>query len=246
MSLATCIIPAAGEGVRARPQTEAIPKGMLRVAGKPVLHHTITLVRDQLGIESFILVTGRLGQVISDYFQDGHWLGVKIRYIENKAVDRGLPWSILLAKEFVDDYFLVLLGDEFYKDSNHFRLRELSFSGTLATFGVLRSSDHSRIRKNYAVTLAGGQAVRLVEKPEEVNTDLMGTGTFVFSPQIFTEIDKGYGRCGRSLDLITLLDRLCVAGHRIEAFELEGEYVNINDLEALAKANALEKGKKKN
>lgn len=235
----TCLIPAAGEGLRARPQTKAIPKGMLRVGGKPILHHTVELVRDQMGIDRIILVTGHLGGVIRDYFQDGHWLEVDIRYIENTEIERGLPWSIYLAKSLVDDFFLVMLGDEFYKNSNHYGLKERSYSGTLATCGVIRTVDHSSIRKNYAVTCSRGRVIRMIEKPEEIGTDLMGTGTFVFSPQIFSDIAKGYASRRNSLDLVELLDSLCVAGQWVHAFELEGEYVNINDLAALEKANAL-------
>lgn len=234
-----CLIPAAGEGLRARPQTKAIPKSMLRVAGKPILQHTVELVRDQVGIETILIITGHLGAVIRDYFQDGHWLDVDIRYIENTEIERGLPWSIYLAKPFVDSYFLVVLGDEFYKDSNHYRLRELSYSGTLATCGIIKTTDHNSIRQNYAVTRSRGQVVRLIEKPAKVSTNLMGTGTFVFSPQIFIDIAERYACTGRRMDLIELLDTQCTAGHRIQAFELEGEYVNINDLGALEKANAL-------
>lgn len=235
----TCLIPAAGKGLRARPQTEAVPKGMLRVAGKPILQHTIELVRDQVGITTVILVTGHLGELIRDYFKDGHWLGVEIRYIDNRFLDRGLPWSIYLGNPYIDDYFLVVLGDEYYQDSDHHRIRTLPLSGILAGCGVIKTGDQETIRRNYAVYSSGGRIIRLVEKPKVVNTNLMGTGTFVLSPQIFVLLGRRFAVSDGRLDFIEFLDELREQGYSINAFELQGRYVNINDLAALELANRL-------
>ena len=53
------IIPTAGLGIRLRPHTYTQPKGLLHVAGKPVLAHVI----DQLvsaGVEEIVFVVGYL------------------------------------------------------------------------------------------------------------------------------------------------------------------------------------------
>ncbi len=239
MIVKSCLIPAAGEGLRARPQTAEIPKGMLRVGGKPILQNSIELVRDQLDITKFVIVTGHFGKVIQDYFRDGHWLNVDIRYIENDAIDKGLTWSIYLARHFMDARFLVVLGDEFYQHSNHYVLKDMCFRGTIATCGVIKTDDHDMIRQNYLVSCADNRIVRLIEKPQAINGDLMGTGTFVLSEKIFPMIGERYDHSISGIGFIDLLDEVCGQGYHVSAFELKGSYVNINDLAALDRANKL-------
>ncbi len=238
----TCLIPAAGVGIRARPKTDVVPKALLRVEGKPILQHSIELVRDQLGIRSIIIVTGHLGQSIKDYFGNGDWLNVTLCYVDNQDLEKGLTWSIYLGRKFVDDFFLVLLGDEFYRNTNHYRLHEITFTGTLATCGAIQANDVELIRQNYMIECVGKRISRLIEKPTRVKNNLMGTGTFVLSPEIFPLIAERYKKIRRgSVDFIELLDDLCCEGYRINAFMLQGDYVNINNAGALERANTLMK-----
>lgn len=239
MMLKICLIPAAGAGVRARPETTEIPKGMLHVGGKPILQNSIELVRDQLDIKKFVIVTGHCGEAIRDYFKDGAWLDVDIRYVENDAIAKGLSWSIYLAQHYVDSHFLVVLSDEFYLNSNHHSIRHMSFSDTLAACGVIKTNDHDKIRQNYLVSCVDGRVARLIEKPETINGNLMGTGTFILSDKIFPIIGERYESSSSGIDFIGLLDELCREGQCIKVFELQGSYVNINDITALNQANKL-------
>jgi NDP-sugar pyrophosphorylase family protein len=217
-----------------------VPKALLKVGTKPILQHTIEMVRDQLGIRRIVIVTGHLGHMIQKYFQDGAGLNVAIRYLENRAIDKGLPWSIHLARNHVEDPFLVILGDEFYSCSNHHsRLLTLPLDDHLALCGMIRGGTVEQIRQNYIVEYSEGKVCRLVEKPRRVQGDLMGTGTFVLAKDIFRHIEEDYRNSGTCLDFVALLDRLCRQGHSIGTFLLTGEYVNINDATALRQANSL-------
>ncbi len=242
MHALTCLIPAAGAGIRARPKTDVVPKALLKVGGKPILQHSIELVRDQLGIRSIIIVIGHLGQSIKDYFGNGDWLNVTLCYVDNQDLEKGLTWSIYLGKNFVEDFFLVLLGDEFYRNTNHSRLNEFTFAGTLATCGAIQTNDEELIRQNYTIEYVGERISRLIEKPQKVTNNLMGTGTFLLSPEIFPMIAERYKKIRHgSVDFIELLDDLCRKGYRINAFMLQGDYVNINNAAALERANTLMK-----
>ncbi len=95
------------------------------------------------------------------------------------------------------------------------------------------------IRQNYLVSCADNRIVRLIEKPQAISGDLMGTGTFVLSKKIFPMIGERYDRSISGIGFIDLLDELCGEGQHIDTFELKGSYVNINDLAALEKANKL-------
>jgi len=127
------IIPAAGYGTRLLPITRVIPKVMIPVLTKPILHYVI----DELygaGIRDILLVVGWKKEVISDYWEYKRddmvkWLEehakyefiekiknikpkeLNITYIEQKILN-GLAGAILLGREFVgNDNFAVALAD---------------------------------------------------------------------------------------------------------------------------------------
>ena len=56
MSIKTIVIPVAGMGTRFLPATKSIPKEMLPILDKPLLHYAIEEARSA-GIKSFIFVT---------------------------------------------------------------------------------------------------------------------------------------------------------------------------------------------
>lgn len=239
----TCLIPAAGAGIRAMPQTAEQAKCMLPIQGRPILWHLITMVRDQLGITRFIVVTGKHGKSIRDYFQDGAKLAVAIDYIENNALEKGLTWSIFLGRHKINTPFLVMLGDEYYHHSNHYLLRGFSSKGVLVCCGMIQTEDSKEVQQNYSLELRGNCVTRLVEKPRQQEGGFMGTGTFVCSPELFTCIERYFDATGGEyIDFISLLDELVRQGQVVQAFKLSGGYVNINDPEALEKANNLARG----
>jgi NDP-sugar pyrophosphorylase family protein len=244
MKAIKCLIPAAGHGLRARPDTAECPKGMLRIGDKPILRHTIELVRDQLGVTEVVIVIGHLGAYIRDYFRDGHWLDVNIGYIHNTEIDKGLAWSIYLGRDCIEDDFLVVLGDEYYHHSNHAAINRIVPVDALAVCAVMKTLDHTLIRRNYTVICtASKRIISLSEKPKEIRQNLMGTGTFVLSRRIFDCIGKRFDKSEKGVGFIELLDELCQQGGSIYAVELQGEYVNINDLAALERANLLYSGR---
>lgn len=226
------LIPAAGKGVRARPYTHEVHKGMLSINGVPNIERIITLMRDDLGIENIVIVTGYLGDSIRKYFGDGKSFRVAITYVENRDLDRGWAWSVRLAKDFIDHYFCIMLCDESYLNSNHKQLTDFDYSGYLSVCAGLPVDDAALIKKNYAIERKGNHIVSLREKPEVVTNDLMGSGTFICSPAIFAELDKAF-EVKKQVDFVGLLNELAIQGKPIGFFELSGTYVNINDRDSL-------------
>ncbi len=244
MKLNTCLIPAAGRGIRARPHTRVLPKAMLPVGGKPVLQNTIEMVRDQLGITNFIIIVGHLGTAIEKFFKDGAEFGVYIRYVENHSVDKGLTWSVYLAREYIQNNFLMILGDELYLGSNHHEIIHRGLGNSIAVCGLKETKEAQAIQRNYAVKCSEMQIDRIFEKPEVVHNNLMGTGTILLSHEIFSHIHEVCPPESDCIEFFALLDSLCRKGYRIERFMLTGNYVNINTATDLAEANRLWKDNK--
>jgi MurNAc alpha-1-phosphate uridylyltransferase len=77
------MILAAGRGERLRPLTDATPKPLLAVRGRPLIErHVIALTR--AGIERIVINLAWLGAQISDYLGDGARYGVAIVYSDER------------------------------------------------------------------------------------------------------------------------------------------------------------------
>ena len=108
------IIQAGGKGTRISSITgDTIPKPMLEISGYPILYHQILNLKKS-GIDDITIIVGHLGEIIKDYFKDGHDLGVNISYItEDPTKPLGTAGALYYLKDKVDDDFIFLLADVF-------------------------------------------------------------------------------------------------------------------------------------
>ncbi len=230
------LIPAAGKGTRAFPYTENRHKALLDVNGAPNIERIITIMRDDLHITDIVIVIGHLGESIRQQLGDGSRLSVRLHYVENHELDKGLAWSILLARQLITDYFCIMLCDESYISSNHRELLNFHWQNALFTCAGLKVDDAALIRKNYAVMQQDGVLQQLVEKPAIVPNDIMGGGTFICAPAIFDKLEKAFEATPVYVEFVSLLNTLLAVGERGYFFQLAGTYVNINDRDSLALA----------
>jgi NDP-sugar pyrophosphorylase family protein len=238
------LIPAAGMGSRAHPYTQDVPKPMLEINGMPNLQKNIEIMRDDLGIREIYIVIGYLGNVIREYFKDGSDHGVKLTYIENPAIDKGLAYSILLAKQHISTHFCVILSDECYINSNHKELATFPYKNALATCALMHVDDEAQIHRNYSCEIEEDCIVRLIEKPKAISNDILGCGTFILAPHFFNYLDEAFQQSPNGyVEFITLLDTLCRQGEKVLYFDLKGSYVNINDRDSLELAKYHERQK---
>lgn len=103
------VIMAGGRGTRISSLAPDIPKPMIRVCGKPVLEYQIECLVRQ-GFQDIILSTGYLGQVISDYFGDGHRFGAQITYYQEET-PLGSGGALTILRKQLKDDFLLISGD---------------------------------------------------------------------------------------------------------------------------------------
>ena len=235
------VIPAAGRGIRAYPYTEFLPKCLLEIDGMPLLRRNLELMRDELGIRDFRVVIGHHGARIREYLGDGSWLGVRVELLENDRLDRELAWSIHLGVRGSAGPCLVMLSDECYVDANHRELLAAACRDALVTCGLVRSASRHQVRRNYVAEIRDGRVVDLIEKPQDGGAEWMGVGTYLLQPEAVAKLSAAFASDGEASprDWTTWLGHLARSGERIDAFRLAGQYVNVNDREALNQANHL-------
>lgn len=226
------LIPAAGRGVRAYPKTRYVPKVLLDVDGKPLIQRNIELLRDALGVREVTVIVGYMADQVRAALGTGERLGVRVDYVETPDVGRGLAHGVSLARDrFRDGPFVTVLGDELYLGSNHDQLASLPRDGWDAVCGVAHTADLEQIKRNYSVRLDGDRITALVEKPSVLENDVLGCGTYLFTPAIFDAIDRTppSPRSGR-VELTDAINTLAVRG-RVRPFWLTGTYFNINSVD---------------
>ncbi len=103
------VIIAGGKGTRLGDLTAEIPKPLVRINGLPILEHQIRFLKKE-GVTDIIILTGHLGDKISEYVGDGSRLGVQIECIrEEKPL--GTAGCLHAIKDRIDDDFLLVYGD---------------------------------------------------------------------------------------------------------------------------------------
>ena len=244
------VILAAGKGTRMKELTDAVPKPMLKVQGRPVLEHILSgLIA--AGLHEFCIITGWRAEVIESHFGDGTRLGVKIRYAR-QVVQDGTGKAPELAKHFVGaDNFLLTYGDILVKPQTYQqmlkRFGEGDFSGLLTvtagedvTQGGLNFFDEQFCLK------------RLIEKPGPAQLDQLraegwlrpgqpvwyNAGIYIFRPLLF-DFTAGLRKSPRGeYELTDAISAMTAAGHRIAGLEIKDRWVDVRDPDVLA---ALEK-----
>jgi dTDP-glucose pyrophosphorylase len=238
MSKLTGVILAAGKGIRAYPSTKYLPKALLEIGGKTLLEWNIELMRDQLGIEEVIIVIGHLGHKIIEYLNTRE-LGVALSFVVQRE-QGGIGHALLLVERYIHDRkFLVMLGDEFYIDSNHGKLLRFTDDDFDALLTFREEKNRTKVSRNFTGQIENGRVLSLVEKPENPETHPMGLGTYVLSGKIFNYLRTASpSRLRGELEITDVLSNMAKS-ETVLACSLEGDYVNITTPEDINLANYL-------
>ena len=215
-----------GQGLRLRPLTESVPKPMLKVGGRPILEQIIESFADQ-GFLDFTLSINYLGEVIRQYFGDGHKMGVKIRYIE-EADRLGTAGALSLLSAVPDQPVIVMNGDlltsirfedvlQFHKDTGAIATMCARQFDMQVPFGVIETD--------------GTRMMRIAEKP--IHHHLVNAGVYVLSPEVFAGLEEG-----KALDMPDLLSSLSAQHHHVAVYSVDEYWRDIGRIEDLEQARS--------
>jgi NDP-sugar pyrophosphorylase family protein len=240
------LITAAGKGMRAYPATHFIPKVMLEIGGKPLILKNIEILRDQLDIKEIYIIIGYLGEKIRNFLGDGSTFGVNIHYITCDDPSTGLAQGLLLLRDFIKEPFVTILGDELYIDSNHYNLLNLmrKLNEFTVICGIQNTKNPQFIKKNYSAVIDNGKISSLIEKPKVITNNLLGCGTYVFTPEIFNAIEHTPpSPVSGCVELTEVIDSLAKKGGAVYPLYLKGQYINVNSIDDYNYANYMFKSK---
>jgi mannose-1-phosphate guanylyltransferase len=191
------MILAAGLGTRLRPLTEELPKPLVPVLGRPLIEHTIRLLRS-LGITQIAINLHHLPEAIPAALGDGTALGVELGYVLEPGRIRGTGGGIRGARHLLDDgeggTIVVVNGDVLLRPDLGAALELHRRLGAAATL-VLREDPRAAAFGALEVD-AGGRVRRLLGRPERIAPDVgplrtaMFTGVHLLEPSILDRLPE--------------------------------------------------------
>ncbi|MEW2166398.1 NDP-sugar synthase [Streptomyces sp. NPDC007084] len=188
------ILLVGGRGTRLRPLTVHTPKPMVPAAGVPFLTHQLARAR-AAGVEHIVLATSYLAEVFEPYFGDGSSLGLHIEYVtEEEPLGTGGAIRNVASRlhSGPDEPVLIFNGDI---------LTGLDIPALVATHrttGADVSLHLTRVEDPRAFGLVPtdptGRVTAFLEKPqtpEEIVTDQINAGAYVFRRSVIDTIPEG-------------------------------------------------------
>jgi len=227
------VIAAAGKGTRAYPRTSFIPKPLFTFEQETILEKNVQLMFKTLGVKKLYIVVGHLKEMVLEEIERIRRKYPQFDIESANWTQKGLAADIASLEGRIHDDFVVILGDEFYYGTNHEILLTdwKKHPRGQSIIGILESSLLSDIRKNYSVELEGARIKNLVEKPENPPNNLLGLGTYVFTPEFFSHF-KATPPSKRSgvIELTDVIDKMARETGEVYASIFKGRYFNINSL----------------
>lgn len=168
------IIPMAGMGKRMRPHTLTIPKPLLPVAGKPIVHWLIEDISEVCGepIDEIGFVTGRFGEETEAHLLNiAQSIGAKGR-IFYQDEPHGTAHAILCAKECLQGDVIVAFADTLFKAKFHL---DKTKDGVIWVHHVKNPSSFGVVKLD-----ADNVITDFIEKPTEFVSDLAIIGIYYF------------------------------------------------------------------
>ena len=176
------VIMAGGFGTRLRPLTCNIPKPMVPLMNKPMMHHIVDLLKAH-GITDITASLFYFPDVISKHFGDGSRLGVSMSYFKADA-DYGTAGSVALATQGVNERILIISGDVLTDFDLTAAIRFHEERRAAATIVLTHAANP--LQFGVVITDEDGKITRFLEKPSwgEVFSDTINTGIYILEPQI--------------------------------------------------------------
>jgi len=256
------VIPAAGFGTRFLPATKSMPKEMLPIIDKPVIHYAVEEAVNA-GIEEIIFITGRGKRAIEDYFDHSYELEDQLKksgkhellkeiedisdmaeivYIRQKE-PLGLGHAVLRAKDLVgDEPFAVLLPDVLMTDAGKFTASAIAeFEKTGKSVIGVQEVDWDKV-SSYGIVEKKGEGsafdiTGVVEKPtrDEAPSNLHIFGRYILAPSIFNYLENTKPGKGGEIQLTDALEAQ-IEHEGARGLELESDYFDTGDKLGFIKA----------
>ncbi|MET1125226.1 MAG: bifunctional L-myo-inositol-1-phosphate cytidylyltransferase/CDP-L-myo-inositol myo-inositolphosphotransferase [Archaeoglobaceae archaeon] len=209
------VILAAGVGSRMGYRA----KPLVKVGGIEIIARTVKLLQPY--VDEFVIVASIYADEIKSFLDS---LGVKYTLVRNPNPERGNGYSLLLAEKYVDDKFVLVMGDHVY--SREFVEAAIRCKGLVGD----RRARYVDVREATKVKVRDGRVAEIGKEVKDF--DCIDTGFLVLDKSVFDVAKELRG------EVITLSD--IVAAAKLPVCFVDGEFwMDIDTMEDVRRANEL-------
>ena len=201
-----------GLGTRLGVRTQAVPKPLLEVAGRPFLDALLDETARH-GFTDILLLAGYLGEQVAARYDGRDWRGARIRVLREPE-PLGTGGALRSALSYLAPAFLIANGDSFFDINLRALAADLPEGGAVMALRDVAGDRYSRVR------FAAGK-ITSFHAPEEGVAGPINGGIYVFSRDIAAAVPQGK----TSLE-VDVFPALAAAG-RMRGQIFDGYFVDI-------------------
>jgi UTP--glucose-1-phosphate uridylyltransferase len=252
------VFPVAGLGTRFLPATKAMPKEMLPIVDKPLIHYAVEEAK-AAGIEEFFFVTSRGKSAIDDHFDRAIELEANLRQrgrtdlldelearlpepgqmaYTRQQTPLGLGHAVWCARTLVgDEPFAVLLADDLMVcDTPCLAQMVKAYDETGGNLAAIIDVPRAHTSRYGVLDVVSddGRLVRargVVEKPDPVAapSTLTIIGRYIIQPAVFGHLARAEPGTGGEIQLTDALAKLIDEGQAFHGLRFEGRRFDCGD-----------------
>ena len=233
MSAVKGLVLSGGKGTRLRPITHTGAKQLVPIANKPVLFYGLEALVEA-GVTEIGIVVGDTAAEIREAVGDGSRFGARVEYI-TQSQPLGLAHAVQIARDFLaGSDFVMYLGDNFIPGG---------ISGVVAQFqrdrpdALILLKQMAHPERFGVAELAGGQVVRLTEKPATPRSDLVLVGVYLFQGGIMEAVDAIAPSARGELEITDAIQWQIDHGRRVIPHLVEGRWIDTGKMDDLLECN---------
>ncbi|RJQ33774.1 hypothetical protein C4566_02920 [Candidatus Parcubacteria bacterium] len=217
------LISAAGRGTRMLDLAKDRPKHLIETNGKPFLYYLLANLKEA-GFEDIIMVVGYKKEFMED-FLDKYKNLFNIKLVNQFDILGEQKYGTACPVECVKDIlagesFLSVYGDNLYsvEDLKNFNIDD--------NYSYIAGLPHEQ-PQNYGVLSVDkkGFLKQIVEKPKEPVGNLINTGLYKFTPEVFDYLDKIELSPRGEYELTDVINLLAKQG-KVKALDLKGVWLD--------------------
>lgn len=228
------LILSGGHGTRLRPITYSQQKQLIPVANKPILFYAIEDLIEA-GVKDIGIIVGPNREQVIETVEAEPW-DATIQFIVQEE-PKGLAHAILVAADFLDDEFVMYLGDNILREgivehakkfeaNNHDASIMLTAVENPEDFGIAELNEDGTIKQ-------------LVEKPKVPPSNLALVGIYFFKTVVLDACKQIKPSWREELEITDAIQWLIVNGYGVGWTKVEGWWKDTGKTEDILEANRL-------
>jgi len=234
------VVLAAGKGSRLYPITRHIAKPLLPLANRPTMHYAFDVLKG-MGITDVCIVVGENESEMRSALGDGTDQGVRLSYVK-QTEPKGLAHAVGFAQTFVgEDSFVLYLGDAIYDCGFEAFARRFQESGC-ANLNIVKPVEDPR--RFGVANVDGERIVKLVEKPQNPESNLAMAGMYFFGPQLWAVLPDLQPSGRGEYEITDAIQMLIDRGQTVLAGVYEGQWFDTGTLDSFLETSSFLTGGK--